>query len=93
MNSIKLFYDDDVFAYFMKSEAVKFWSDRGHPFVKLSADECMRHIPSLGNLVYMVISYININCAAKNSFKEYNNNFFVLDEHSRYGKSTQITIR
>ena len=55
MNSIKLFYDDDVFAYFMKSEAVKFWSDRGHPFVKLSADECMRHVPSLGNLVYMVI--------------------------------------
>ena len=77
MNSIKLFYDDDVFDYFMKSEAVKFWSDRGHPFVKLSADECMRHVPSLGNLVYMAISFININyIPAKNSVKEYNNNLF-----------------
>ena len=79
MNSIKLFYDDDVFAYFMKSEAVKFWSDRGHPFVKLSADECMRHVPSLGNFVYMVISYINIDyiiCPAKNSVNEYNKNLF-----------------
>ena len=81
MNSIKLFYDDDVFDHFMKSEAVKFWSDRGHPFVKLSADECMRHVPSLGNLVYMIISYINMNyiyniCPAKNSVNECNNNLF-----------------
>ena len=75
----------------MKSEAVKFWSDRGHPFVKLSADECMRHVPSLGNLVYMIISYINMNYIIFVQPRILSTNvittFFILDEHSRYGKN------
>ena len=52
-NSIKLFYDSDVFEYFMNSEQVQFWEKRGHPFVKLTSEECNHHIPTLGKITFI----------------------------------------
>ena len=58
-NSIKFFDDPDIFDYFMESDQVKFWEARGHPFVKLTPEECQRHIPILG-IHFYTISYVNI---------------------------------
>ena len=47
-NSIKFFDDADILDYFMSSDQVKFWENRGHPFIKLTAEECQKHIQILG---------------------------------------------
>ena len=56
-NSIKLFYDSDIFEYFMKSEQVQFWKKQGHPFVKLTSEECKQHIPMLGKIFLNNIAF------------------------------------
>ena len=55
-NSIKFFDDPEIFDYFMDSDQVKFWETRGHPFVKLTPEECQHHIPILGKMFHMLTS-------------------------------------
>ena len=56
-NSIKFFDDADILDYFMSSDQVKFWENRGHPFKKLSAEECQNHIPILGRNFHCKLEY------------------------------------
>ena len=40
----------------MKSDQVEFWKKRGHPFVKLTSEECKHQIPMLGKIFLMDIA-------------------------------------
>ena len=47
-NTIKLMHDPEILDTFMESPQAKFWAARGHPFVKLTPEECKTHVPLLG---------------------------------------------
>ena len=63
-NSIKFFDDADILDYFMSSDQVKFWENRGHPFKRLTAEECQNHIPILGKWYqYLIWFRLKQNCS------------------------------